>query len=450
MNVIVNVANTAAEFFLRLLSIQSGTVDLAEKKISEAVSAKVRLLDLFEQWLVNHGVGVAYADFVKLLIVFSIIAILAFFADWVLRRTFLAVVAQIAKKTETVFDDMLVDNKVFHRLANLAPAVVIYYSINLPLADSPAIVLFVQKICKLYLVIMALMTVMAFIKAVNDMYLTLLIAKTRSIKGYLQVLKIIIYIIVTLVLISILWGINIGGLFAGLGAMTAVLMFVFKDTILGLVASIQLSANDMLRPGDWIEMPSRKADGIVQDISLTTVKVQNWDKTVTTIPTYTLVSDSFTNWRGMEEAEGRRIKKSIYIDMKSVRFYTDNILDKLAKNKIIAKNFDVQKHVGGAQIDTGAAKDPEHRTLTNLGIFRAYLESYLKNIPVIHDNMTLLVHYLQPNENGLPLELIAFSKEKAGKPFEMLQSDIYDHILAILPEFEISVFQRPTSYDFQR
>jgi len=226
-----------------------------------------------------------------------------------------------------------------------------------------------------------------------------------------------------------------------------VLMFIFKDTILGLVASIQLSANDMLRPGDWIEMPSRKADGVVQDINLTTVKVQNWDKTVTTIPTYTLVSDSFTNWRGMEESEGRRIKKSINIDMKSVKFYTEEMMTNLEKNTVVAKNFDVKKYIAEASVADEAGNDATHRTMTNLGLFRAYLESYLKGIALIHPEMTQLVHYLQPGEFGLPLEMVAFSKEKAGIPYEKLQCDIYDHILAMLPLFELRVFQRPTGED---
>ena len=259
--------------------------------------------------------------------------------------------------------------------------------------------------------------------------------------------KIILYLLAGIFIISIINGSKPIAMLAGLGAMAAVLMFIFKDPILGLVASIQLSVNDMLRPGDWIEMPSRKADGIVQDISLTTVKVQNWDQTVTTIPTYSLVSDSFTNWRSMTESEGRRIKRSVFIDMKSVNFYSDKLLAKLSKHKILAKNFDVQKYVSETQENI---KDPEHRTLTNLGMFRAYLEAYLRNNPLIHPEMTILVHYLQPAENGLPLEIIAFSKEKEAIPFEKLKSDLIDHILAILNEFDLKIFQRPTGEDFVR
>jgi miniconductance mechanosensitive channel len=223
-------------------------------------------------------------------------------------------------------------------------------------------------------------------------------------------------------------------------------MLVFKDPILGLVASIQLSLNDMLRPGDWIEMPSRKADGIVKDISLTTVKVLNWDQTVTTIPTYTLVSDSFTNWRSMTESEGRRIKKAILIDMKSVQFYSDSIIEKLTNNPIIAKHFNVRDYVASVEQSEGNSSNQDHRTLTNLGMFRGYLEAYLRDQPFIHPEMTMLIHNLQPTENGLPLEIIAFSKEKEGGTYEKLQSGIIDHILAILPAFGLRIFQRPTGW----
>ena len=425
---------------------EPSAVASAEKKISQVMETYLRWVDFLKNWLINHGVNTAFADFFKVLIVFAAIIGLAFLADFIVKRIILAIVYRIAKKTETVLDDILVEQKVFHRLAHFAPALVIYYTIGLPLAEFPGMLKFMQDATQVYMIVVGLMTLLAFINSLHEMYLTLPISKNHSIKGYLQLLKIILYLFAGIFIISAINDKSPMDLLVGLGAMTAVLMFVFKDTILGLVASIQLSVNDMLRPGDWIEMPSRKADGTVLDISLTTIKVQNWDKTITTIPTYSLIADSFTNWRGMEESEGRRIKRAIYIDMKSVKFYSDRMLEKLSKNPIISKNFDIKNYISESQL----SDIPEHRTLTNLSVFRAYIESYLKNKPIIHDEMTLLVHYLQPTENGLPVELIAFSKEKAGKPFEMLQSEIIDHILAILPEFELKVFQRPTGEDFQR
>ena len=425
---------------------EQSTVAAAEKKLSQAMETYLRYVDMLKNWLIQHGINAGLADLFKLLIVFAAIIGLAFIADFLVKRIILAIVYRIAKRTETLLDDILVEKKVFHRFALFAPALVIFYSIGLPLAEYPGLLKFMQDITQVSMIIIGLVTVLAFINALQEMYLTLPISKNHSIKGYLQVVKIILYLFAAIFSISAINDTSPMTLLAGLGAMAAVLMFVFKDTILGLVASIQLSVNDMLRPGDWIEMPSRKADGNVLDISLTTIKVQNWDKTITTIPTYALVTDSFTNWRGMEEAEGRRIKRALNIDMKSIKFYSDKMLEKLSKDPIIAKNFDVKKYVSEAQV----SEAPEHRTLTNLGVFRAYLEAYIKNLPVIHDEMTQLVHYLQPTENGLPLEIIAFSKEKAGKPFEVLQSEIIDHILAVIPEFELKVFQRPTGEDFQR
>lgn len=403
-------------------------------------------MNILKTWLISLGINATYADWIKLAVVFTLIALFAWIANFVAKRIILTVLLHIAKRSETLWDDILIERKVFHKLAHLAPALVIYYSVQLPLADYPGWLTFIQKASMIYMVVVSLASLLAFIDSAHDIYQTLPMSKTRTIKGYLQVVKIILYTIAIIFVLHIIFEFNLGSFFTGLGAMTAVLMFIFKDTILGLVASIQLSANDMLRPGDWIEMPSRKADGVVQDINLTTVKVQNWDKTVTTIPTYTLVSDSFTNWRGMEESEGRRIKKSINIDMKSVKFYPDEMLAKLEKNTVVAKNFDVKKYVSEAIVANEAGNDA-HRTMTNLGLFRAYLESYLKGIALIHPDMTQLVHYLQPGEFGLPLEMVAFSKEKAGIPYEKLQCDIYDHILAMLPLFELRVFQRPTSED---
>jgi miniconductance mechanosensitive channel len=400
-----------------------------------------------KNWLIIHGIDSFYADWILFTIVFASIAVLAWIANFIAKRIILTVLSQIAKKSQTTWDDILIERKVFHKLAHLAPALVVYYCVTLPLANHQGWLTFIQKFSMIYMVIVSLTTLLAFINALHDIYLTLPMSKIRTIKGYLQVVKIILYTIAVIFILHILFEFNLGSFFTGLGAMTAVLMFIFKDTILGLVASIQLSANDMLRPGDWIEMPSRKADGIVLDINLTTVKIQNWDKTVTTIPTYTLVSDSFTNWRGMEESEGRRIKKSINIDMKSITFYSDNMLKKLEENPIISKFFDSKKYVAESTVSDSTNKDPEHRTLTNLGLFRAYLENYLKSISLIHPDMTQLVHYLQPGEFGLPLEMVVFSTEKAGIPYEKLQCEIYDHILALLPLFELRVFQRPTGED---
>jgi miniconductance mechanosensitive channel len=234
--------------------------------------------------------------------------------------------------------------------------------------------------------------------------------------------------------------------------LAAVLLLVFRDTILGFVASIQLSANNMVKPGDWIEMPSHNADGTVLDISLNTVKVQNWDKTIATVPTYALVSESFRNWKGMEESGGRRIKRSINIDMNSVRFVDDELAEKFKKIHLLkayveSREEEILKYNEENKIDGSILVNG--RRMTNLGTFRKYVEEYLRKHPKIHNDMTFLVRQLQPDERGLPIEIYVFSNDQAWANYETIQADIFDHILAVIPEFELRVFQNPSGRDFQ-
>jgi miniconductance mechanosensitive channel len=239
-------------------------------------------------------------------------------------------------------------------------------------------------------------------------------------------------------------------LLSGVGAMTAVLLLVFKDTILGLVASIQLSANDMVRVGDWIEMPACGADGDVIEVALHTVKVQNWDKTITTIPTYRLIADSFKNWRGMSEAGGRRIKRSIHIDQQSIRFLTDDEITKLKRFALLREHFESKRREldeASGQLGDAAHEVVNRRRLTNIGVFRAYVRSYLRAHAQVHDAMTLMVRHLEPGPEGLPIQIYCFTKTTEWLPYEDIQSDIFDHLLAILPEFGLRVFQQPAGSD---
>jgi miniconductance mechanosensitive channel len=293
----------------------------------------------------------------------------------------------------------------------------------------------------------------AVLNALHEIYRSLPISQGRNIKGYIQVVKIVFYFIAIILIISIFSGEAPKVLLGGLGAMAAVLILVFKDTILGFVASIQLSANKMVNVGDWISMPKYNADGDVIDIGLNTVKVQNWDKTIATIPTYALVSDSFNNWRGMEESGGRRIKRSLNIDMNSVGFLSKNQIDKFRKFNLL-KDYVVQKEKEITEFNKSLNLEADEvtngRKMTNLGTFRKYLEEYLMAHPKIHTDMTFLVRYLQPTEKGMPVEIYVFSNDQAWANYEAIQSDIFDHILAILPEFELRVFQNPTGSDFQK
>jgi miniconductance mechanosensitive channel len=293
----------------------------------------------------------------------------------------------------------------------------------------------------------------AFLNSIYDIYQGFEVSKSKPIKGYLQVFKIILFLIGAIFVISMLIGRSPLYLLTGLGAFSAVLLLIFRDPILGLVGGIQISANDMVRPGDWIVMNKSGADGVVTDISLTTVKVQNWDKTITTIPTYSLVSESFVNWRGMEESGGRRIKRSINIDMNSVKFASPEQLTQLKKIKLV-NNYLQKKEKELATYNEKNNIDDEvlvnGRRQTNLGVFRAYVAEYLKSNSNINQDMTFLVRQLQPGESGIPIEIYVFSKVQEWAKYEDIQSDIFDHLLATIPEFGLQVFQNPSGADFRK
>ncbi|RPH30462.1 MAG: mechanosensitive ion channel family protein [Bacteroidales bacterium] len=401
------------------------------------------MLENLEALLINNGVNESFAQFFKVGISLAVIAILAFIADYVTRRIFLVTVARMAKKTETDWDDILLERNFFHKLAHFAPAIVVYLTIGIALYDySPKLTIFFYDLTKIYMVIAALLVVNSFLNAVHDIYQSLPFAKSRPIKGYLQVIKIIIYFFGGIVIISILINKNPANLLVGLGASAAILLLVFKDTILGLVASIQLSANNLVKPGDWIEMPSRKIDGTVLEISLNTVKVQNYDRTINTIPTYALISESFQNWQGMVESDGRLIKRSILIDMKSIKFCTNEQLEKFSKIKYL-KDYIDSKNKNNEYTSTFN----DGQSITNFGVFRKYVEFFLKHNPNINQGSTVIARHRQPSENGMPLEIYCFSKEKALASYEEVQSEIFEHILSIIPEFELRVFQSPTGDD---
>jgi len=415
------------------------------QEIEEQVVQKYQMLENLEAWLINNGVNESFAQFFKVGISLAVIAILAFIADYVTRRIFLVIVARMAKKTETDWDDILLERKFFHKLAHFAPAIVIYITISVALYDySPKLTIFFYDLTKIYMVVVALLVVNSFLNAVHDIYQSLPFAKSRPINGYLQVVKIIIYFFGGIVIISILINKNPANLLVGLGASAAILLLVFKDTILGLVASIQLSANNLVKPGDWIEMPGRKIDGTVLEISLNTVKVQNYDRTINTIPTYALISESFQNWQGMVESDGRLIKRSILIDMKSIKFCSQDELEKYSKISYLKTYIDSKN-----KNNENALLLNNGRTITNFGIFRKYVEYFLKNNPNINQDSTVVARHRQPSENGIPLEIYCFSKEKNLADYEEVQSELFEHILSIIPEFGLKVFQRPTGDDFK-
>lgn len=391
-----------------------------------------------------------YARLSAVLLTIAAIFILAVIVHWITKVITIRVIHRLVVNSKTEWDDYLLKHRVFQSLSHLTSAMVFYYSCNF--SEIPEVTSFLSTLTNIYFVIIFVKVVSGVLKAGNDIYLTTPYSASRSIKGYIQLVMILVYFIAIIFIIAFIFKKSPLGLLTGLTAFAAVLLLVFKDPILGLVASIQLSANNMLKPGDWIEVPKHNANGTVIDISLTTVKVQNGDRTICTIPTYSLVTDSFLNWSGMEESDGRRIKRSINIDMKSVRFCDPELLDKFQKFKLIS-NYVVekQKEIAQHNKNLGIENDlvPNGRKQTNLGIFRKYLEEYLKNNPLINQDMTFLVRHLQPTEIGLPIEIYVFSKEKQLNDYESIQADIFDHILAVIPEFELRVFQSPSGNDIK-
>ncbi|MCD4735339.1 MAG: mechanosensitive ion channel family protein [Bacteroidales bacterium] len=401
---------------------------------------------ILEGW----GVPKDWAQLTTELSGFVIVILASLLAYFITRKILIAFIHQLTKKSKNQWDDVLSEKRFFKKLSYFVPGYIIYTFTPLVIVSYPGAVSAIQALTSVYMIIVFLMAVSAFLNAIGTIYQDFTVARSKPIKGYLQVIKIIVYIIGIIVIIASLFGKNPIGLIGGLGAFSAVLLLVFKDPILGFVGGIQLSANDMLRPGDWISMPKYGTDGTVIDVALTTVKVQNWDKTISTIPTYSLIEDSFINWRGMEESGGRRIKRAINLDMKSIKFCTREMLERFGKIEYIKgyienKEQELKQYNSDRNIDNSVLVNG--RRQTNIGIFRAYLRGYLTNHPRIHNDMTFLVRQLHPTEKGLPIEIYVFSKIQSWAEYEDLQSDIFDHVLAVIPEFELKAFQNPSGAD---
>ncbi|MBU8932814.1 MAG: mechanosensitive ion channel family protein [candidate division Zixibacteria bacterium] len=400
-------------------------------------------------WLTDTGLTPQWAGYLSWVGVALGVIILAWVSNYIAKKIVLVAVGRVIRKTRTNWDDVLLERKVFTRLSHLAPAVVIYFSAYLfpPVQD------ILQRAANVYMILTGLLAFNAFLSAVIDIYRTFEMSKNRPIKGYIQIVKIFATVGVSIVVLAMMMNIQVWPILSGMGAMTAILLLIFKDSILGLVASIQLSGNDMVRIGDWIEMPKHGTDGDVIDITLNTVKIQNWDKTISTIPAYALISESFKNWRGMSESGGRRIKRSISLDMTSVKFCTPEMLDRLEKFELItdyikSRRDEVTKDNEQQGVDTSVLVNG--RNMTNIGTFRAYVVAYLRNHPKIHNDMTFLVRQLPPGEHGLPIEIYVFSNDQVWANYEAIQGDIFDHILAVIPEFDLRVYQYPAGSDIQK
>ncbi|MFA5635602.1 MAG: mechanosensitive ion channel family protein [Anaerovoracaceae bacterium] len=406
------------------------------------------MIELIENRLATYELSETMTSTISGVIAALVIILFSVLVYLIAKKILLRVFSAFVTKSKSKLGESLLRNKVFECIIYIIPAFIVHTSASV----FPTYQVWIQRIAFCYMVFVLLLALSRLTNAVEDFYRNYEISKSRPIKGYLQVLKIVLYIIGAIVIIAVLIDRSPLLLLSGIGAATAVLLLIFQNSILGLVASIQLASNNMVQIGDWIEMPKYGADGDVTEISLHTVKVQNWDKTITTIPTHAMVADSFKNWKGMQESGGRRIKRSVYIDATSIKFCDEEMLEKFSRIQYIQqyieeKRAEIKEHNEMHGMDPSNFVNGRH--LTNIGTLRAYIVYYLKNHPQIHRGMTQIVRQLEPTENGLPIEIYAFTNNTAWEAYEAIQSDIFDHIFAVVPEFDLRVFQRPTGHDFR-
>lgn len=406
-----------------------------------------------ESWLATLNLDTASTGILTRIILATVALLLGFVAFYVVRVIVRSVAHKLFERSRVSWDDSLQKHHLIMRMTWIIPALIIHLFIPTVFAGYDHAMAAAKTALNMYFILVFVVVVDALINAALDIYNTFRVSREIPLKGFCQVLKIFLYGTGLILIISAILGRSPIFFISGLGAMTAVLMLVFKDPILGFAGGIQLISNQMLKNGDWIEMPKYGADGDVMDITLTTVKVRNWDKTITTIPTYALINDSFKNWRGMQESQGRRIKRAIYIDMSSITFCTPEMIARFSRIGTIAdymqsKLKEIEQY--NAQLGTDRQEAADGRQLTNIGTFRAYASAYLRHHPMINTEMTLMVRQLSPTQHGLPLEIYAFCRDKAWVNYEGVQADIFDHLLAIAGEFDLKIYQYPTGTDIQK
>ncbi len=394
----------------------------------------MKVLDTISNLLISWGVPAETAEFLDQLIAFALLLIIAFTADQICRRVVLQAVAKLVKKTKATWDDIVFDHKVMIKLGHIVVPLIIYLFIPVAFADTAkATVIAIQRICLVFIILSLLSFAHALMNAVYTVYSEKGRYRNRPLKGMVQTVQVVLWSVGCIVIICVLTGKEPFSLLAGLSAMSAVLMLIFKDTIMGFVSGILLSGNNMLKVGDWIKVPKYDVDGTVIEVTLNTVKVRNWDNSVATLPPYLLVSDSFQNWNAMRESGGRRVKRSINIDINSVCFCTEEMLQRFRSIELL-KDFFGHEH---------------DELLTNITVLRAYLVAYLHSQPAINTDLHCMVRQLQPTEHGIPLELYFFTRIKDWIPYENIQSDVFDHVMAIVPQFGLRIFQSPSGEDIR-
>ncbi len=411
-----------------------------------------QMMETLQDWLLSLGISEDLTPYIVSGSAVIAVLLLSAVANFIAKRYIVSTLAFVASRSESKWDDAVLRPGVLNRIAHLVPALIIYKLTPIALEGYDSAITFVTRALLIYMIVILMLVLYALLDTGEDVYEEFPASRDVPIKGFIQILKIVLFFMTAIFVISIILDKTPLYLLSGIGALAAVMTLVFRDSILGFVAGIQLAANRMVAVGDWIEMPNYGADGDVLEVALTTVKVQNWDKTITTIPTYALISGSFKNWRGMAESGGRRIKRSVNIDIGTIRFCDQKMLDRYGKIQYIAEYIENKRkeleafnrtaHIVGDSLANG-------RHLTNVGTFRAYIVAYLGHHPMINKDMTFLVRQLPPSQYGLPIEIYVFSADKAWANYEAIQADIFDHTLAVAPEFDLRIYQNPTGADFR-
>ncbi|MGD9489039.1 MAG: mechanosensitive ion channel family protein [Calditrichaceae bacterium] len=396
----------------------------------------------FERLKIFHAAYPVVSD----LMVAAGVGLLSFISYVIVARILLRFAEQIIRKTKTQLDDVLLESNILKKISYIVPILVVY-NLAFLFPKLSGVLVSVSQVLLIWVFVLSLT---AFLSVLNRYYENLPTAKERPIKGYIQITNIFIYIIAIIFIIGLLSGQSPWTILGGVGALTAVILLIFRDTILSFVASLQISSYDLVHIGDWIEMPKYGADGDVIDLALHTVKIQNWDKTITVIPTHKLVEDSFKNWRGMKQAGGRRIKRAVYIDLNTIKFCDEEMIrrfeefqlitDYIRRKKQELAEYNKKYHIENDRLVNG-------RRMTNIGTFRAYIEAYLKRHPKVNQELTSMVRQLPPGPTGLPIEIYVFTNDIVWQNYEAIQADIFDHILAVVPQFDLQIYQNPSGRD---
>jgi len=403
-------------------------------------------------YLVTAGLSEDWSAIINMLVLLVGILLLLLLFDFILRKIFLGIFVRLSKKSKTHFDDLLVKNKAPRNIAHIIPVVLVYKAIPAIFRDFPTAENIILKGIEVFGVVLFLWVIRSLLHTIKDYFKTLPSLKDKPIDSYIQVFMMFSWAIGLFYAFSIITGVELWKFLTALGTASAVIILVFKDTIMGFVASIQVSINDMVRIGDWISFDKYGADGDVIEINLATVKVQNWDKTITTIPTYALISDSFKNWRGMMDSGGRRIKRALIIKQESIHFLTKDDIESLKKIEMITEYLEnrdqaIESFNTDNQIDKSVLINGKN--LTNVGVFRKYMDNYIHQHSGINKDMTIMVRQLAPTAQGLPIEVYAFSSDKRWANYEYIMADIFDHLLAAIPYFNLEGFELPSSTNFK-